>query len=81
MVFFLPLDYASYALDRRRLSCREKRLWLMANKPAVVGFGVAAFLTCLVPGLNFVAMPLLVAGGTLLAVRHAPDRPLSATSR
>lgn len=73
-IFFLPLDYASYALDRRRLSFRDKREWLLSNKPVVSGFGVAAFLTCLVPGLNFIAMPLLVAGGTLLALRHAPDR-------
>jgi uncharacterized protein involved in cysteine biosynthesis len=44
----------------------------MTNKPAVVGFGGAAFLICWVPGLNFLAMPLLIAGGTLLAIRNAP---------
>ena len=71
-VFFLPLDYASYTLDRRRFSFRQKRIWLMANKPAAVGFGGAAFLICWVPGLNFLAMPLLVVGGTLLAIRNTP---------
>ncbi len=74
-IFFLPLDYASYTLDRRRYSFRQKRVWLMTNKPAVVGFGGAAFLICWVPGLNFLAMPLLVAGGTLLAIRNAPVGP------
>jgi CysZ protein len=74
-IFFLPLDYASYTLDRRRYSFRQKRIWLMANKPAVVGFGGAAFLICWVPGVNFLAMPLLVAGGTLLAIRNAPVQP------
>jgi CysZ protein len=74
-VFFLPLDYASYTLDRRRYSFRQKRVWLMTNKPAVVGFGGAAFLICWVPGLNFLAMPLLIAGGTLLAIRNAPVGP------
>ncbi len=69
-IFFLPLDYASYALDRRRLSFRQKQQWLGSNKPAVVGFGAAAFLICAVPGLNLVALPLLVVGGTLLALRH-----------
>ena len=69
-IFFLPLDYASYALDRRQLTFRDKRAWLLSNKPAVAGFGAAAFLTCAVPGLNFAAMPLLVVGGTLLALRH-----------
>jgi CysZ protein len=72
-IFFLPLDYASYTLDRRCLSFREKRDWLMANKPPVVGFGSAAFLICVLPGLNFIAMPLLVAGGTLLVIRHTPE--------
>jgi CysZ protein len=73
-IFFLPLDYASYTLDRRRLTFQEKQHWLTSNKPAVLGFGVAAFLTCTVPGLNLLALPLLVVGGTLLALRHQPDR-------
>lgn len=72
-IFFLPLDYASYTLDRRRLTFREKQHWLGSNKPAMAGFGVAAFLTCAVPGLNLVALPLLVVGGTLLALRHQPS--------
>ena len=38
-IFFLPLDYASYTLDRRRLGFRDKRRWLLANKGATVGFG------------------------------------------
>ncbi len=37
--------------------------------PVVFG----AFLVCLVPGLNLLAMPVLVAGGTLLALRYQPE--------
>jgi CysZ protein len=73
-IFFLPLDYASYTLDRRRVSFPDKRRWLFAHKPVVAGFGVAAFLTCMVPGLNFLAMPILVVAGTLLALRFQPPR-------
>jgi CysZ protein len=73
-IFFLPLDYASYTLDRRRVSFPEKRRWLFAHKPVMVGFGVAAFLICMVPGLNFLAMPILVVAGTLLALRLQPAR-------
>ncbi len=72
-ILFLPLDYASYALDRRRLSFAGKRRWVGSDIPVMLGFGSAAFLTYLVPGLNFVAMPVLVVGGTLLVLRHAPD--------
>jgi uncharacterized protein involved in cysteine biosynthesis len=68
-LWFLPLDYASYCLDRRRYSFAQKRRWLRAQAPASLGFGAAALLACLIPGANLVAMPLLVVGGTLLALR------------
>lgn len=71
-IFFLPLDYASYTLDRRRLSFSEKRRWLAANRAVVFGFGAGAFLVCIVPGMAFLAMPILVTAGTLLALRFAP---------
>jgi CysZ protein len=71
-VFFLPLDYASYTLDRRRLSFAEKRRWLLAQRGVVLGFGSAAFLVCTIPGMNLLAMPVLVVAGTLLALRLPP---------
>jgi uncharacterized protein involved in cysteine biosynthesis len=69
-LFFLPLDYASYSLDRRRVSFAAKRRWLRAHAPATLGFGAAAFLACSIPGANLLAMPFLVVGGTLLALRY-----------
>lgn len=73
-VFFLPLEYASYTLDRRRLAFREKRRWVLSHGPVMAGFGLAAFLAFAVPVLNLLAMPLLVVAGTLLAVRLDPTR-------
>lgn len=70
-VFFLPLDYASYALDRRHVDFAAKRRWILAHAPLMAGFGGAAFLTCSLPLVNLAAMPLLVVAGTLLVVRHA----------
>ena len=52
-----------------------------AHSPVMLGFGSAAFLTCLVPLLNLAAMPLPVVGDTLLAMRFrsasvgAPAQP------
>ena len=69
---FLPLDYASYVLDRRRVSFARKRSWLRRHLGAALGFGGAALLLCAIPGLNVLAMPVLVVSGTLLALRH-PD--------
>ena len=74
-IWFLPLDYASYALDRRRVPFAERRRWVVAHRNPMLGFGGAAFLTFLVPGLNFLAMPWLVVSGTLLALRSPPERP------
>ena len=74
-ILFLPLDYASYALDRHRVRFREKRRWILGHRLAMLGFGVGAFLTLLVPGLNFLAMPGLVVSGTLLVLRYPPPPP------
>jgi len=71
-VFFLPLDYAGYTLDRRHVDFAVRRRWLWRRRHLAVGFGGAAFVTCLVPGLNFLAMPVLVVAGTLLVVREGP---------
>lgn len=73
-VFFLPLDYTSYTLDRRRVPFAERWRWLLSHRSVMVGFGTAAFGTFAVPGLNFVAMPVLVVAGTLLALRIGPTR-------
>ena len=79
-VLFLPLDYASYTLDRRRFSFRDKRRWVLGHRSVMVGFGAAAFLTCTIPLLNFAAMPLLVVGGTLLALRLGADQSTASGS-
>ena len=55
---------------------REKRSWLRERSAPVLGFGSAAFAMSVVPGLNLIAMPALVAGGTLLALQFPPARGL-----
>lgn len=72
-VAFLPLDYAGFALDRRRLPFAARRRWLRAHAAETLGFGAAAFAVCAVPGLNLLAMPVLVVAGTLLTLRHPPE--------
>ncbi len=76
LVFFtlllLPLEYSGYSLDRLQVPFRERRAWVRENLPLMLGFGAAAFLICLVPGLNFLLLPSLVVAGTLLARRHPP---------
>ena len=72
-LFFLPLEYAGHALDRRGASLRERLRFLAASPPRTAGFGSVAFFACLVPGLNLLLMPVLVTAGTLLVVRRDPE--------
>lgn len=69
---FLPLEYSGFALDRRQVPFRQRRAWVRGNLWTMVGFGAAAFVICLVPGLNLLLIPGLVVAGTLLALRHPP---------
>ena len=76
-IIFLPLDYAGFALDRRGLSFADRRRWLKAHRPTMLGFGGIAFAACMVPGLNLLLLPILVTAGTLLVARTDPSRGAS----
>jgi uncharacterized protein involved in cysteine biosynthesis len=67
--FFLPLEYASFALERRALGLRAKLAWIRRHGGASIGFGAAALALCAVPIVNLAALPVLVVAGTLLVVR------------
>ena len=69
---FLSLDYTAYLLDRREVPFRARRAWLWQNRRPLLGFGAAALGTFVVPGLNFLALPVLVTAGTLLALDLGP---------
>jgi CysZ protein len=75
--FFLPLEYASFALDRRALGLRGKLAWIRRHRAAAVGFGAAALALCAVPIVNLAALPVLVVAGTLLVVRIERGEPPS----
>ncbi len=74
-MFFAPLDYTGYLLDRRGIPFRERRRWLWQHRRAMLGFGATALGTFLVPGLNFLCLPWLVCAGTLLALDLGTPSP------
>jgi CysZ protein len=67
-MLFLPLEYASFAMDHRQLRFRQRRALIWQHRWLMFGFGIAAFLTLVIPLLNFICLPALVVGGTLLIV-------------
>lgn len=71
-IVFLPLNFSGYSLDRQQVTFRARRRWVRSELPRMAGFGAAAFAAGLVPGLNLLLIPALVAGGTLLALRKPP---------
>jgi uncharacterized protein involved in cysteine biosynthesis len=80
-MLFLPLSYAGYTLDRRGVPFATRRRWIVDEAPLMLGYGGSAFLAFLVPGLNFLFLPVLVSSGTLLALRHPPPAQASWASR
>jgi len=71
-IYFLPLEYAGHAFDRRGVTFRDRLRFVFAHRATMAGFGSVAFAACFVPGLNLLVMPALVTAGTLLVVRHDP---------
>ena len=72
-IVFLPLEYAGFALDRRRVSFAARRAWLASQRPKALGFGAAGLAIGLVPGLNFLLLPVLIVAGTVLVLESPPD--------
>jgi len=74
----LSLELTAYPLSRVGVcALRDRRRVVRARRPLALGFGVASYLICLVPLGAVIAMPALVAGGTMLAARLAPSPPTS----
>jgi CysZ protein len=65
-MLFLPLEYAGFAMDHRQLRFRQRRALIWRHRWLMLGFGAAAFLTLVIPFLNFICLAILVVGGTLL---------------
>ena len=78
--WFLALELTGFAFDARGKSWRERRQALRAMRPATVGFGVAVYLTFLIPGGAVIMMPAAVAGATLLGRRALGERTRLARS-
>ncbi|MFA9461886.1 sulfate transporter CysZ [Thiohalorhabdus methylotrophus] len=64
--WLLALEYADYPLGARGLAFREQRALVARERPAALGFGLAALVATSIPVVNLVAMPAAVAGATRL---------------
>jgi CysZ protein len=71
----LAVELTGVPFQRRGQRLRDRRAVLRGHRPTALGFGVAVFLSFLVPLGAVLLMPAAVAGGTLLA-RRSLGRPI-----
>lgn len=64
--FLAGLDFLDVPLSARGIPLGRKLGMLWQNRSLVVGFGMAAHLMLIIPGLNIVLLPAGVIGATLL---------------
>lgn len=68
--WMLALEYCDYPMANHRLAFREERWVLKQQKSLGLGFGSAVLLMTTIPVINFLAMPVAVAGATALWVER-----------
>ena len=70
----MAVQFADYPAENRGLPFAETLVQLRANRATAFGFGACATLALAIPFLNFLLIPVAVAGGTLLWHRVQPEK-------
>lgn len=71
--WMLAIEYADYPMANHRLHFSAQRRLLRGNRLLAYGFGGGTLLLTLIPVVNFIAMPVAVAGATALWVGEFRD--------
>lgn len=66
--WMLALEYGDYPMGNHDISFKEQRKKLGGNREVAFGFGSGVLLLTMIPVINFIAMPVAVAGATRLYV-------------
>jgi len=69
------LQYTDYPMGNHELFMKDELPILRKNRGHSLGFGAATTLVTIIPGLNFLAMPVAVSGATAMWVKQlSPSR-------
>ncbi len=81
--WMLTIEYADYPMGNHGLDFPAQRRILASQRPAAFGFGASTMLLTLIPVLNFIAMPVAVAGATAWWVEQlrSPTGPANVAAR
>ena len=77
--WMMAAQFADYANENRGVRFAETLVQLEGNRMSALGFGGCATLAMAIPLLNFFAVPVAVAGGTLLWQAMQEDRERQST--
>ena len=66
--WMLALEYMDYPMGNHGFIFKDQRKLLFSNKPLTFGFGFGAMTLTMIPVINFIAMPVAVAGATKMYV-------------
>jgi CysZ protein len=73
--WMLALEYLEYPMNNHGRLFPEVRQALRQRRGLALGFGAAVLLLTLIPVVNFIAMPVAVAGATKLWVERLRPAP------
>lgn len=71
--WMLSIEYADYPMGNHHLFFSDQRSRLRKRRFLALGFGLLTLLVTMIPVVNFVAMPVAVAGATSMWVRDLRD--------
>ncbi len=69
--WMLALEYGDYPMGNHDILFKQQRKKFAANRPLAFGFGSGVMLLTMIPIVNFLAMPVAVAGATKMYIEHA----------
>jgi CysZ protein len=72
--WLLSLEYLDYPMGNHDLNFDEQKLALAQKRGLSLGFGGAVMIMTSIPVINFFAMPVAVAGATVLWVEQLKDK-------
>lgn len=69
--WMLTLEYGDYPMGNHDILFKQQREKFASNRQLSFGFGSGVMLLTMIPVVNFLAMPVAVAGATRMVIEHS----------
>ncbi len=69
--WMMTLEYGDYPMGNHDILFKQQREKFASNRTLALGFGSGVMLLTMIPVVNFLAMPVAVAGATRMYVEHS----------